>query len=38
MTVKAEENNCQLCVTGRAFSHIFPGSTESLSIIQRKFM
>jgi cation-transporting ATPase 13A3/4/5 len=38
MAVKAEEANCQLCVTGRAFNQLFSGSVENLSLVQRRFM
>ena len=38
MKVKAEETNCQLCITGRAFNELFSGSVKSLSEIQEKFL
>jgi magnesium-transporting ATPase (P-type) len=34
-TLKAEENNSQLCVTGRAFNELFSGSVAQLSQVQR---
>lgn len=34
-TQRAEENNSQLCVTGRAFNELFSGSVEQLSQVQR---
>lgn len=38
LAVKAEETNCQLCVTGRAFNQFFSGSVDNISIVQRSFM
>lgn len=38
MKVKAEETNCQLCITGRAFNELFSGPVTSVSDIQRAFL
>ena len=38
LTVKSQENNCQLCVTGKAFNQLFSGSVTDLTIVQKKFM
>jgi magnesium-transporting ATPase (P-type) len=38
VTQKAEENNSQLCVTGRAFNQLFSGSVAQVTKVQREFM
>ncbi len=38
ITHKAALNNCQLCVTGRAFNEIFSGPIEDLTEVEKNFM
>ena len=38
LTIKSEENHCQLCITGRAFNELFPGAVNNLTLVQKKFM
>ena len=38
MTIKAEETNSQLCITGRAFNHLFSGAVADITLIHKKFM
>lgn len=38
ITQKAVLNNCQLCVTGRAFNEIFSGPVEDLNDVEKNFM
>lgn len=38
LAIKAEETNCQLCVTGRAFNELFSGSVEDIKPVHKKFM
>lgn len=35
---KAERTNNQLCVTGRAFNQLFPGTIKDLNVSQKRFM
>ena len=38
LTIRAEETDAQLCITGRAFNQLFSGSVADITLIHQKFI